>query len=332
MKRATTVTAVLVFFAAAVCFAADEQPERIRITLKEQALLSGDVIRISDIAEIDGDSDVRALSLGNTPWPGHARRVTRALIEVRLLSCGYDLERFELAGADHCMVELNSVRIEPERIIEAAHRHLAAQFPEGGPEVAIELVDEVAPVLVPAGEQPVELRASLFGSGQPVGRVRVEVDILRAAARLRRVTVGFTVQLFDRVAVARRSVERGESLSPRDVEFVRREIGLVQGACVRSADELAGCVAKRDLYPGQAVTRGMIEEKEAPVVIEYGQRVYLVVQTDTLRVVTLGKALCRARLGEPARAENLKTGREVVGLAEKDGTIRIQLEGSNHVN
>ena len=58
--------------------------------------------------------------------------------------------------------------------------------------------------------------------------------------------------------------------------------------------------------------------------------VFLVVETETLRVVTIGKSLCRARRGETASARNISTGREVVGVAVGDSTIQVFLGGPSN--
>ncbi|MHC4788345.1 MAG: flagellar basal body P-ring formation chaperone FlgA [Planctomycetota bacterium] len=133
----------------------------------------------------------------------------------------------------------------------------------------------------------------------------------------------------DRVAVAARRIGPGEALSELNVRFLPRDVTAVSGICVRSRAELAGKVAARAIRPGQVVTRRMVEEAEQPLVIDLHQRVFLVAETETLRAVTVGKSLCRARLGEVARASNLVTGREVVGIAVAGSTIKVVMEGSS---
>ena len=65
------------------------------------------------------------------------------------------------------------------------------------------------------------------------------------------------------------------------------------------------------------------------MLIKANQNVFLVVQTPTLKVVTLGRALGNAHKGEIAHARNLNTGRDVVGVAVDTGIIQVQIGGPN---
>ncbi len=298
----------------------------------DEAVVSTPVLKVGDVARLGEKvpAEVRDLSLGNSPWPGHVREISRMLLKARLLSAGFQLGRFRFGGAECCAVKLASIRIEPERIVSVARRHLESYFPEGGPDVNVELLRKVAPVMVPAAGGQAELRPSLFGTGPPVGTVRVDVDVVRDGVRLKKVPTSFAVRIYDRVAAARCKIGVGEEFSSRNIVFLRRETTRIQGRCVRSLEELSRKTAARAILPGQVLTWWEVRDAQRPVVIERNQRVFLVAQTATLRVVTLGTALGRAREGEIARAKNLSTGREVVGIAVGQGTIEVPIGGAGH--
>ncbi len=319
---------VLALTGAALCLAADLEPREVR--LLPEAATSREDLTLADVAELGPDvpRPVRELSLGRAPWPGHVREISRVLVKVRLVSGGFSTRDFVFSGAECCAVRLNSVRVKAERMVEAARSHLESCFPEGGPEVRLELLRSVQPVLLPAEDAEVQLKPSTAGSGSPSGMVRVDVDLVRGGKRLKRVPVSFMVRLYDRVAVARRRIGRGERLSPENIVFARREVTSVQGRCLRIRGELEGLQALRTIEPGTVVTRHAAGAIPKPVVVERNQRIFLVVQTRTLRVITLGKSLSRARAGEPVRAENLATGREVAGVATEQGLVRVSLTGA----
>lgn len=316
---------------AALCAAAHAEDTRVEIALKQSALVSRDVIRLADVARLGEGAPEEAskLSLGNAPWPGSGREISRALIKVRLASAGLDLSRFAFTGGEVCLVELDTIRIEPDEIVAAARRCLASFFADGGPEVRIELLREVLPVLVSAAGGRPELRAAVAGGGVPTGNVRVDVSIVRGGVRLKRVPVGFAVRLYKRVAVAAETIPSGDRFKTKSLTFALRDMTSVRGGCFYSPERLIGKVASRTVKPGEIITRRMAGEAEAPLVIEANQRVFLVVRTRTLRVITLGRALARARKGEIARAKNLTTGREVVGVAVDDSTIQVFLGGAS---
>ncbi len=301
---------------------------RLRIDLKSQAVLTGEVFSLCDVAKLPRDvpADVKNTVLGNTPWPGHARRVTRALIRMRLASKGIGPEKLTFGGAEHCRVSVDTVRIEPEKIVAAARRCVEERLKDGKGAVSVELLNKVDPMVVEGGKERPKIRATMHGSSTPLGRVRVRVTATRSQVRLAQTSVSFEVRLTVRVAVARTRIQAGEELSAEKVDFQKRDVSTSQGGWIGSADDLAGKTAARSIGPGEIVTRRMLENTRPPVVIDFHERVYLVVENSGLRAVTLGRALCKARRGRVARAENLATGREVVGVAAGDSTIKVQME------
>jgi flagella basal body P-ring formation protein FlgA len=331
MSKATRITICLAFFLPGV-FCGAAETDHLEIRLKQSASVTGDAIQLKDVAALPDNApqEVGELALGNAPWPGQGREISRVLVKVRLVSAGQQLKDFRFTGADACIVRVESLRVEPDRIARAAREHLMSHFPEGGPRVTAELQRAVQPVTVAAGEGEVELQPTLYGSGAPVGNVRVDVDLVRNGRRLQRVPVSFRVRLFGAAAVARRRIARGEALSGANCVVTRRETTNAHGRCLRSMEEVKGKVAARSIQPGQVLTDRLVREKEEPVVIERSQRVFLVVESRTLRIVTLGEALDRARRGELARAKNLKTGREVVGVAMPGGVIKVPLGGPDN--
>ncbi len=324
-SRLTPLAAVAALALGALCGGAEDGPWQVE--LMGEALVSGETVRLADVSELGEDvpEAVREIPLGNAPWPGWVREVSIELVKVRLVSAGFPIERFDFSGSSRCAVSLDSLEVAADLIAAAAREHVAGCFPEGGPDVEIELVREVTPVKVPAAGGVPELRASYYGSGAPVGTVRVDVDLVRDGERLKRVPVSLLVRIHDQVAVSRRNISTGEELSEANADLVRRDVTALSGSYLRTLEALSGKAAARPILAGQALTERNTREAEKPVVIERNQRVFLVVETSTLRAVTLGKALERARLGEVARAENLSTGREVAGIAVAKGKIMVPI-------
>jgi flagella basal body P-ring formation protein FlgA len=327
MRNSTRLAALLVLTTAAATLCMGAAPETWTIGLREAVTVSGQALRLGQVAELSESAPERAadVPLGNAPWPGRIRRVTHHLVMSRLIAAGFDRGEFSLFGPEVCTVELSTLQVEGERMAEAARQHVLSFFPDGGPEIQVEMLDEPAPVLVPAAGGEPQLRPVLSGSGAPTGLVRVDVELVRDGARLKRVPVSLMVRLYAPVAVARRRIAAGQQAVAGDVILLRREITNVHGRCLRDLAELKGMAAAHTIQPGEIITTRDLRPAERPVAIERNQRVFLIVRTATLRVQAIGVALDTARLGEVARAKNMATGREVVGLAAEQGVIRVPL-------
>lgn len=324
-------TLLLLAVLAAPLAAQDAQPPT--VTLKDKAQIDGPVVRLCDVADVAGKAPdgLKDLVLGNAPWPGNAREISRMLLKARMLNGGYDPGSVQFAGADVCVARAAFLRVDPQRIEAAAIAYAKSLFPARGPDVTVALERPVEPVIVAAGDQP-ELHGSYSGRGAPAGSVRVNVEISRGGVLLKRVPVSLSVRVTRTVAVARQLIAPGQALTARNVAFTRRDVTDVAGAYVASPQELAGRVADRLIAPGEVVTSRLAAPPQPPVVIKPNQRVFLVVRTATLRVVTIGTAVGSARLGEAARARNLSTGREVVGTAAAGGVIEVSIGGPSNAN
>ena len=326
VRRVLTV----VFACALLCPVASGEQRPLRITLKPRTELRAETFTVRDVANLSENvsSDLAETVLGNTPWPGHARNVAPALIRMRLASKGFAPHRLKFAGASHCRVTVDTVRIEPKKIVAEARRYVEKRLQGNAESLTVELLHPVDAIVVEAGEGEPGLRATMSGSGPPLGRIRVKVVAIRSGVRLGQASVNFEVHLAKPVAVATARVRAGEKLSPAKIDFQKRDVSNIQAQWISSVDMFRGKKAVRSISPGEIVTREMLEEAKSAVVIDFHERVHLVVESQGLRVITLGRSLCRARRGHTARAENLSSGREVVGVAVGESTVRVHMEGS----
>ena len=331
IQRYTLALRLVLLLALPAALAAAQDAALPTVTIKEHALVSGDVVRLCDVADVQGEAPagLEQLVLGNAPWPGNGRAISRMLVKARMLSAGLELQGVQFAGADLCTVEAASMRIEPARLADEAEAYVRSFFAGSGTEVSVTLERDVMPVLVAVGQEEPALRAVVSGPGLPVGAVRVDVEITRGNVLLKRVPVTLSVRTYRTVGVALKPIVPGEALTAGNVTFARRDVTDVSGASLDKAQDMVGRVADHAMAPGQVVTSRPAAQAESQMVIKANQNVFLVVQTPTLKVVTLGKALGNARKGEIAHARNLSTGREVVGVAADAGVIQVGIGGPN---
>lgn len=89
---------------------------------------------------------------------------------------------------------------------------------------------------------------------------------------------------------------------------------------VGSIEAAIGLEAKVTLYPGRPVLESQIGP---PALIERNQLVRMVYDVGVLSIMTEGRALDRAGLGEPVRVMNLASRQIVTGSVSPDGSIEV---------
>jgi flagella basal body P-ring formation protein FlgA len=93
----------------------------------------------------------------------------------------------------------------------------------------------------------------------------------------------------------------------------------VPGA-VETIEATLGKEAKVALYPGRAILESQIG---APALVERNQTVRMSYASGPLRIVTEGRALDRAGVGEPVRVMNLASKQTVSGTVAADGSVEV---------
>ena len=86
--------------------------------------------------------------------------------------------------------------------------------------------------------------------------------------------------------------------------------------------EIVGKVARTTLMPGRPIPVNYVIE---PNVVEVNRKTLMRFEQGALKIVAEVAPLNSARVGEPVRARNIKTGIIVYGTARKDGSIAAEV-------
>ncbi len=116
--------------------------------------------------------------------------------------------------------------------------------------------------------------------------------------------------------VAARTIPARSAISIEDLRLVSQEI---PGALGDPAS-VEGMEAKVTIYEGRPLRAG---DLAPPALVERNDLIRLVFRRGPLEIETDGRALDRAREGEPARAMNLSSRSIVVGVVAGPGLIEV---------
>ena len=153
--------------------------------------------------------------------------------------------------------------------------------------------------------------------GPTMARAEIKVD----GETIRALTVTVDTRVFAPVLVTSRGVRRGESISEDAVQIRERDVTSEDGY-YSNFGQLEGMQFKRSVGLDRVITRTHVEF--VPVV-NRGDEVSLIVQTDNLQVTTLGVALQDGGVGERIRVKNQDSGKMLQGEILATGIVRIDL-------
>ncbi|GAB4293052.1 MAG: flagellar basal body P-ring formation chaperone FlgA [Roseovarius sp.] len=118
------------------------------------------------------------------------------------------------------------------------------------------------------------------------------------------------------MVVATRTIRALTTIAAEDVAV---QDGAAPGVAARPA-EVIGQEARVAIYAGRPV---VLADIGPPAVIERNQIVPLVFDRGTLRIVTEGRSLSRAAVGEQVRVMNLSSRSTVSGRVGEDGRVHV---------
>lgn len=315
MARVGIVAAALVLVAfGAVGARADE---RGRITVEAQATIVPDVVRLGDVAMLEGDARSFAdVDLGPAPDPGTSRRLTGAAILRRLVEAGVDTGHVRYAIPASVRVERAFQEVGVDEIRTAVENVAPAALAEGE---TVRSLDVPGSVRIPLGAY--EARVTVPASTGRGGRRRFDVQLVQHDATVATVTVRADIDTYGPVVTVREAVPRGTVLRIEDLNVEEREVTSTRGHVLRDPQHAVGKETKVALVPGAPVTSDALAN---PMLVQRGDLVTLVVETPALRVSMPGEALEAGAKGAGVRVKNRESQQEIAGTVVDRGVVLVQ--------
>lgn len=120
------------------------------------------------------------------------------------------------------------------------------------------------------------------------------------------------------VPVPNRRILPGEVIRKSDVEVVELPWQRVHAFAVLQPEGLIGMQVKRMIARGRPVQQQSVIP---PIVIARGDEVKIELNNGALRLITTGRAIGDAHLGQEVRVVNLSSNKTITGIARGDGLV-----------
>lgn len=124
------------------------------------------------------------------------------------------------------------------------------------------------------------------------------------------------------VLVLTQSLPRGTLLQPSHLRSERHDLSQLSRGYLTDKQAAEHMVLRRALQVGTVLAPSMVEP---PRLVERGQRVILLAETDTVTVRVEGEALNHGVLGDRVRVRNLSSRRIVEGVVLSHGVVGVSM-------
>ena len=302
---------------------------------------TGETVTLGQVAELRG-FDMEAtrrladVAVFDAPTPGGELLVRADDIREALADSGEDLSAIQLIGAARCKVskprpprearpapiQTRSIKkIEPRRpqkrattpaslpastspagTMESALRdYIQASFPE--PDARLEIRFSPAKGDDLRGSDPAARYEIRSRDEKKLGLRSFEVSVIRQGEVDRRIPVVGEVTLLKKVVVAKRAINRGETIEGRALKLEERRFTDLAAVGLTDLAAVTGQQSRGFVRPGEMITEQSVEQR--PVVVR-GQPVTIWMRQGSLAIRTTGRAQQSGGLGD--RIEVLRDG------------------------
>ncbi|MBO89460.1 MAG: flagella basal body P-ring formation protein FlgA [Rickettsiales bacterium] len=288
--------------------------ECLATSLKQQAIVKDDVVKLSDLFHDAGRHGERVVL--QSPDPGR-RMVLNAKWLYRTAK-SFRLNWKPMSAMDHVVVERATHYISTEQIQETLAAGIRSEL-EKSDKFEIDLDNRLLQMHLPGEALPTVEIQTLRIERQ---NNRFSAILVGAGGRHRgtRITVtGKYYRIID-VPVLIRRMSSKEIIKPHDIRLVTRRADKVDMNGLRDVSELIGMSPLRTLSADRPVKRSEIRR---PVLVGKGSIVTMVFRSERMMLTAQGKALQNGSKGDIIRILNTKTHKVIDGTVHDSGTVTV---------
>ena len=306
-----------------VVASAPATPVIMRPTLKAEAIVIGDVVRIGDLVENAGEAAevgiFRAPDIGQTGTVP-ASRVLEAVLPHRVLG-------LDTRGLAEVVVTRASRPITGKDIEARILRALAGQsgLPEAS-SLTVTFDNEIKPLQVEAAITA-ELRIVRLAYDPRSGRFDISLE-LPGSAVARKLPMRFTGSIIEsfEALVPTRAIAQGEVIRASDLVPARRPKSEAAPNVIREPEQAAGMVAKRALRAGQAIRQSDFAKQE---LVARNETVTISYEVPGINVSIRGQALEPGAHGDLINVLNVQSKKTLQATVTGPGRVSV---GNTHAS
>ena len=287
-----------------------------RPTLKSEAVINGDIVRIGDL--IDNAGVVASVPIFRAPDLGHTGTVSAdAVLEaVR----DHALIGINTAGLREIVVTRASRAIPEKDVEEVIARTLSTRFDLGAAkDIVVNFARDMHTIYVEPSALG-QLKVTHIDYDMRGGRFDATLEIPVSAGR--RTVLRFTGRAIPTVEVATvaRTVERGSILKDADILLERRARAEAGRDVITNREDAIGFAARSSLQPGRPIRSA---ELMKPDLIQRNETVTLVYEVPGITLTIRGRAAEGGVEGDVINVLNEQSKRTVQGVIIGPGRVAV---------
>ena len=300
--------------------ASAQAPEKVSIRFKDEATVTGERIRLGDVARVLAGSqravaELETLEVAKSAGFGLTRMVDTDMLFARVLKPYGGRFVFDIDQHKIVRVATRAEKLPTDSLARLLDAFVAAMPASRGLVRHWEIARAPAEILVPAVPHTLELA---FTGSKRKGKVDLSLDIRDERRALRHIPITINLRVDEPVLVATQRIDHDQPLTSANTKVEMRETTQFNETVMGDPARMLGRLSKVTLNPGRIVTPLVVA---IPPVVKRGQEAKIVFRNGAVSV-TAG-AVCRqdGQPGQIITAKSLASQRLVRVRVGEDGTL-----------
>jgi flagella basal body P-ring formation protein FlgA len=323
-RRFATSMLAIAFILAAGLFETPGAVQQTAITTLESSEIKGARIYLGEIARIDGDDRqmIDALNevvIGKAPLPSRTRVIDAQFIKLRLKQNGFNVATLVLSGPQKIRVTRSHVEIRKKEIQEMLADYLYDTALQNNPSARVKALQVPERIILPRGR--ITYRVTPPKNSRYVGQVPLSIEFSVDGNVQKKVRASATIEMMVDVVVAKNPLRKHKPLTEDDVELKKMDLAELPGDVVTDLQAVLGKRTRRSIGSNTVLRADLIE---LPPIINRGDVVVVIAESNGLRITTLAKAKRKGRLGERIPVENFDSKKIMHAQVVDSRTVKIE--------
>jgi flagellar basal body P-ring formation protein FlgA len=295
----------------------------LEITVRQNASVKGENIRLGDIAQFSpvNDSRVAKLSMieiSASPLPGADSTVSKDLLI-------YKINPF-IAGNKDILIKLPeylSVHRDAQIVTSESLKEIFMDYVKDNAEWTVDQMrfeDITTPGSVALPQGNLQWMVQGKTGSDLIGNIALIIEFSIDEKIIKKIQVSGKVSVTAEIIKAARKIDRGRIICADDLMITRESTLHFRKDSIAIKEDVIGKRALRTIQTDQTIQTNMLENAPA---VKKGDKVIIKAENSQFRITTAGEALQDGRSGEQVEVLNLQSGGKVMGTVRGSGLVEV---------
>jgi flagella basal body P-ring formation protein FlgA len=296
--------------------------ETLSIMVREDSWVKGNKVYLRDVAIIQGAPALQKrlgmIHLAFAPGPGKDKTLQGSWIASKIRSDKWLPENTSLKIPEYIRVRRTSQFIDNDTLFRFYADYIATKLENQGSDYKILRFKVIGNGPLPEGDWEIDMMNR--NNNDLMGYVSLSAIVRVNEKQERRLVLSGWIDRFEEVVCTAGPLERGTILTEADLRLERRNVSKLPADVMTSLEFLVGKRLKRAAKAGTVL---LAHRVEVPPLINKGDRVTIVAESDSLLITAVGVAKEKGSAGEQILVKNLLNNKEIAASVVDSGTVKV---------